>query len=111
MLRFMLPLACLAMFQSPVAADDLQTVLKGKAVASRASASCHSIEPRGDSPVTDATPFRELVSTFSGEDVEDSVKSGLTLSHQVKLGARLTADDADALIAFLRWLATEAAGE
>lgn len=112
MLSFLLPLVCIGMLHSQrAAADNLAAIEKGRTVASRACASCHSIGLRGDSPVADAAPFRDLVSRWSGEEIENALKTGLSISHRAKMVSQIADADADALIAFLRSLAEELAGE
>ncbi len=103
--------AATALSSGPVKADDVQTILAGKAVAEKACAKCHSVGFRGESAAPRATPFRDLVSTWSGEELQDAVKSGLPVRHGPAYNLQLPPADTLALLAYLDSLATEASGE
>ena len=60
-MRIALPLLALVAFTLPaIAADDAQLIVEGKRLAEINCTRCHNIEATGESPLTDAPPFREI---------------------------------------------------
>ena len=82
----------------------------GRAVAERSCQSCHAIGPDGDSPVTNAPAFRELVKRFPPEDLAEALGEGIVDAHSGAVqmpDIQLEPEQVDDLIAYLQTLQGE----
>lgn len=56
-------------------------IVKGRAMASRLCARCHSIDKQGSSPLPAAPPFRELSSKWPLSHLEEALAEGIVTGH------------------------------
>lgn len=62
-------------------AMNLEAASRGRAIASMGCASCHAIDPAGDSPLAIAPPFREIVRRRGSDDLAAAFEQGLVTTH------------------------------
>lgn len=62
-------------------AMNLEAASRGRAIASMGCASCHAIDPAGDSPLAIAPPFREIVQRRGSDDLAAAFEQGLVTPH------------------------------
>lgn len=77
---------------------------RGKAFARSHCARCHAIEPRGESPLPAAPPFRRLHLRYRVEGLEEALAEGIITGHPAMPEFRLTPGQIADLIAFLKSL-------
>ena len=74
-MRIALPLLALVAFTLPaLAADDAQLIVEGKRLAEINCTRCHNVEATGESPLTDAPPFREIATNYDRDEMVDGSK-------------------------------------
>ena len=62
-------------------AMNLEAASRGRAIAIVGCASCHAIDPMGDSPLAIAPPFRQIVQRRGSDDLARAFEQGLVTTH------------------------------
>jgi mono/diheme cytochrome c family protein len=113
MIRFVWRAAPLALtLTSAAAAPALAqpaAVARGHRLAATMCASCHAIEPRGDSPNADAPRWRDLTTLEPGRSIDEVFAKGLLVLHPGMPSWGLTDRDQSDLLAYLRTIQRTAA--
>lgn len=87
-LRPLIGLIALAMLASVTpalgadSAEEMGDVDRGHALARDKCGSCHSIEPRGESPLKDAPTLRALAAKWPLEHLEEALAEGIVTGHE-----------------------------
>lgn len=101
-MRFALPFIALIAFTAPaLAQDDAAMIAEGKRLASINCTRCHNIEATGESPLTDAPPFREIAKNYDPEELVDGFMEGLAVRHPMMPDWDVTEPQARELAAFV----------
>ncbi len=101
-MRIALPvLALIALTHPALAADDAKLIAEGKRLSEINCARCHNIEATGESPLTDAPPFREVAQNYDRVEMIDSFMEGLAVRHPLMPDWEVTEPQAEALTAFV----------
>ena len=97
-----LSLFCLVLAVSPAwAQDEAQKIAEGKRLAEINCISCHNIEAEGESPLTDAPPFREIALNYDEMELVDGFMEGLAVRHPLMPDWEVTEPQAEDLAAFI----------
>ena len=104
-LAFAFVLLCTA----PAVAQDGADIAEGKRLSELNCARCHNLEASGESPLTDAPPFREIAKNYDVDELTDSFMEGLAVRHPLMPDWEVTEPQAAALAQFVMSLA--AAGD
>ena len=84
-------------------AIDLGNIDDGKMIAEEFCSGCHSISKEGDSPFSEAPPFREIVKKWPPESLAEALTEGIVVGHEAmpvfEFGPEVLAD-------FLAYLST-----
>lgn len=108
-MRIALPLLALVAFTLPaLAAEDPKMVAEGKRLAEINCVRCHNIEATGESPLTDAPPFRDMSANYDRLEMIDGFMEGLAVRHPLMPDWDVTEPQAEALTAFVMSLGTGA---
>ena len=89
-----------------LAADDSAQIAEGKRLANINCARCHNLETSGESPLTDAPPFREIAKNYDRFELVDGFMEGLAVRHPLMPDWDVTEPQAEALAAFVISLGT-----
>jgi mono/diheme cytochrome c family protein len=89
-------------------AMDLESASRGRAMASIGCASCHAIDPAGDSPLAIAPPFREIVRRRGSDDLAAAFEQGLVTTHPTMPPYVFRAGEIHDLTAYLDTLRADA---
>jgi cytochrome c len=81
------------------------SVERGKAIAERLCARCHSVTPAGDSPVALAPPFRQLPQRYPLEHLAEALAEGIVTGHPDMPQFKFSPSEIDALLGFIDSLA------
>lgn len=101
-MRIALPfLALVALTLPALAAEDPKLVAEGKRLAEINCVRCHNIEASGESPLTDASPFREIARNYDRDELVDGFMEGLAVRHPLMPDWDVTEAQAEALTAFV----------
>ncbi|WP_421694318.1 c-type cytochrome [Aestuariivirga sp.] len=102
-MRIITALALLLLTALPAAAaDDLAaSIAEGKRLATINCARCHNLEAAGESPLTDAPPFRDVAKDYDREELIDSFMEGLAVRHPLMPDWDVTEPQATALTDFV----------
>ncbi len=101
-MRLTLPVLALLAFAAPaLAQDDAAMIAEGKRLAEINCTRCHNIEPEGESPLTDAPPFREIAKDYDLEELVDGFMEGLAVRHPLMPDWDVTEPQARELAAFV----------
>jgi cytochrome c len=104
-----LPFLALIMVASPAfAQDEAAKIAEGKRLAEINCARCHNIEAEGESPLTDAQPFREIAANYDEIELIDGFMEGLAVRHPLMPDWEVTEPQAEQLAAFVMSLGTGA---
>lgn len=99
------PLIALFLLITPAAAfaqqDDAALIAEGKRLSEINCTRCHNIEAEGDSPLTDAPPFREISLNYDNMELIDGFMEGLAVRHPLMPDWEVTEPQAEALTAFI----------
>ena len=87
-------------FATPALAQDA-VLAEGKRLAEINCTRCHSIEADGESPLTDAPPFREIARNYDPSELVDGFMEGLAVRHPLMPDWDMTEPQAQALSAFV----------
>jgi cytochrome c len=77
----------------------------GKALATVNCATCHAIDVSGNSPMSDAPPFRNIALNYSPDELEDAFNDGVATEHPAMPDWQVTPEQAAALTAYIMSLA------
>ena len=95
-------LFALLLLASPaLAQDDAATIAEGKRLAVINCTKCHNIEAAGESPLTDAPPFREIARNYDEMELIDGFMDGLAVRHPLMPDWEVTQPQAEQLAAFV----------
>lgn len=99
-------LALIAFTLPALAGEDSKQLAEGKRLADINCVRCHNLEPAGESPLTDAPPFREIARNYDREELIDGFMDGLAVRHPLMPDWEVTEPQAAALAAFVMSLGT-----
>lgn len=94
-----------------LAQDEAAQIAEGKRLAEINCMRCHNIEATGESPLTDAPPFREIASNYDKMELVDGFMEGLAVRHPLMPDWEVTEPQAEELAAFVLSLGTGAKAE
>lgn len=102
-------LSCLALvvLSGSALAQDADPVAQGRKLSQINCTRCHNIEAAGESPLTDAPPFRELAKNYTPEELTDGFMEGLAVRHPLMPDWEVTEPQAGALTAYIMSLKGE----
>lgn len=90
------------LFAAPaLAEDDAASIAEGKRLAEINCARCHNLETQGESPLTDAPPFREIAKNYDRYELIDGFMEGLAVRHPLMPDWDVTEPQAQELTAFV----------
>ena len=89
---------------APAQDGPVQAAERGRLIVSGTCASCHAVGPVGASPMSDATPFREIVQRYPLDQLEEGFAEGLVTAHPAMPAFVFSASEIDDLIAYLETL-------
>jgi cytochrome c len=84
-----------------LAQDEAAQIAEGKRLAGINCARCHNIEAEGESPLTDAPPFREIAANYDMMELVDGFMEGLAVRHPLMPDWDVTEPQATELAAFV----------
>ena len=97
-----LPVLALLLAASPAFAQDhAAKIAEGKRLAEINCTRCHNIEAEGESPLTDAPPFREIAANYDEMELVDGFMEGLAVRHPLMPDWEVTEPQAEELAAFV----------
>ena len=106
-MRPILPLIALLLAASPALGQGMDAkIAEGKRLAEINCTRCHNIEAEGESPLTDAAPFREISQNYDMMELVDGFMEGLAVRHPLMPDWEVTEPQAEALAAFVMSLGT-----
>jgi mono/diheme cytochrome c family protein len=91
------------------AADD--AVAQGEAILQKNCSRCHAIGTTGKSTHPQAPPFRDVVTRYPVEDLEESLAEGIVSGHPDMPEFTFTPDEINAIVAYLNDLKAKTAGK
>jgi mono/diheme cytochrome c family protein len=91
----------LMLLAAPALAQSADLVAEGKRLSEINCTKCHNIEAEGDSPLTDAPPFREISLNYDNMELIDGFMEGLAVRHPLMPDWETTEPQAEALTAFI----------
>lgn len=94
-------LLALFLLASPALAQDASVIAEGKRLSEINCAKCHNLEAEGESPLTDAPPFRDIAKNYDPLELTDSFMEGLAVRHPLMPDWEVTEPQAEALTAFI----------
>ena len=95
-------LAAAAMCAAPaIDSASAEDVSAGRAMAQKLCARCHAIGPIGDSPLTEAPPFRTFSSKYPIDSLAEAFAEGIVVGHPDMPEFKFEPDEIDALLAYL----------
>jgi cytochrome c len=108
----MLALLALLLATSPaLAQDEAAKIAEGKRLAEINCTRCHNITAEGESPLTDAPPFREIAGNYDEMELVDGFMEGLAVRHPLMPDWDVTEPQAAELAAFVMSLGSGGAKE
>jgi mono/diheme cytochrome c family protein len=101
-MRPILPVLALLLAASPaLAQDEAAKIAEGKRLSEINCIRCHNIEAEGESPLTDAPPFREIAKNYDMMELVDGFMEGLAVRHPLMPDWEVTEPQAEDLAAFV----------
>ena len=94
--------ACIALLFATTAARTEDGLEKGRELATRMCAHCHAVGKWERSPLTNATPFRQMEARVDYDDLQRRLQDGLVAGHPAMPMFVFKAEEARALIVYLR---------
>jgi len=91
-----------------LAQDEAAMIAEGKRLAEINCTKCHNIEASGESPLTDAPPFREIAKNYDEMELVDGFMEGLAVRHPLMPDWDVTEPQAEELAAFVMSLGSGA---
>jgi cytochrome c len=102
MMKLILPLIAAALLAGPALAEDkAAAIAAGKRLSEINCARCHNIEAEGQSPLTDAPPFREIAKNYDRYELIDGFMEGLAVRHPLMPDWEVTEPQAEELTEFV----------
>lgn len=105
-MRIIVSLALCCLYAGPVLAQG-DAIDVGRRLSEINCTRCHSIETAGESPLTDAPPFRELAKNYTPEELTDGFMEGLAVRHPLMPDWEVTEPQAEALTAYIMSLKSD----
>lgn len=104
------PAFAVLLLATPALAQDYDAaaIAAGKRLATINCTKCHNIEATGESPLTDAPPFREISKNYDYYELVDGFMEGLAVRHPLMPDWDVTEPQADSLAAFVMSLGSGA---
>lgn len=93
-------LLALFLLSAPALAGDAD-IAEGRRLSQINCTRCHNIAAAGESPLTDAPPFRELAKNYTPEELTDGFMEGLAVRHPLMPDWEVTEPQAQELTAFI----------
>jgi len=84
-----------------LAQDDAALIAEGKRLSEINCSRCHNLASEGESPLTDAPPFREIAKNYDHSELMDGFMEGLAVRHPLMPDWDVTEPQAEALAAFV----------
>lgn len=101
-MRPILPILALLLAAAPaLAQDEAAKIAEGKRLSEINCTRCHNIEAEGESPLTDAPPFREIAKNYDMMELVDGFMEGLAVRHPLMPDWEVTEPQAEELAAFV----------
>lgn len=97
-------MGCLVLLVPATATAQPSAVEEGRAALESRCSRCHAIGPEGASPRADAPPFREIMTRYAPEDLEESLAEGITSGHPDMPEFILSPEEIGAVVAYLHTL-------
>ena len=102
MMKLILSLVAAALLAGPaLAADKAASIAEGKRLAEINCARCHNLSTEGESPLTDAPPFREIAKNYDRYELIDGFMEGLAVRHPLMPDWDVTQPQAEELTDFV----------
>ncbi|ESR25728.1 c-type cytochrome [Lutibaculum baratangense] len=77
-------------------------IARGEALAEEMCSRCHAIGLEGESPLADAPPFREVVTRYPVEHLQEALAEGIVVAHDAPMPEfELPPEEIDDLLAYL----------
>jgi len=93
-----------------LAAQDAPQIA-GAAILQKNCARCHAIGTTGDSPHSEAPPFREVVHRYPPENLEESLAEGIVSGHTEMPEFAFSSEEISAIIGYLNDLKDQVTGK
>ncbi len=77
-------------------------VKDGRLLVETHCAACHAVGRKGASPNREAPPFRRLSARYPVEQLQEALVEGILVGHPAMPTFEFSADEADAIIAYIR---------
>jgi cytochrome c len=101
-MKTILSLMALLIATAPaLAQDEAQKIAEGKRLAEINCMRCHNIEAEGESPLTDAEPFRDIALNYDLIELVDGFMEGLAVRHPLMPDWEVTEPQAEQLASFV----------
>jgi cytochrome c len=100
----LIPLTAIALLIAAgpsLAQDESALIAEGKRLSEINCARCHNLATEGESPLTDAPPFREIAKNYDRPELIDGFMEGLAVRHPLMPDWDVTEPQAEALAAFV----------
>lgn len=78
---------------------------RGRVLLQQHCARCHAIDAKGESPLKDAPPLRDIYERFAPRDLHAMLVAGMVSRHRDMPQVEMSPQDADAVMAYLFALA------
>lgn len=102
-------LACAPQTPTVVNGNAVASIEDGRAIAEEQCGRCHAPGAEGDSPRTDAPPFRTILSRYRADTLTEELISGIKLGHPDMPLFELNPQGVDDLVAYLKSIQEPAA--
>lgn len=105
--RFAILIALAGVLAAPLTlarADDAALAVHGKAVVDKHCSRCHQTGRTGTSRLPDAPPFRELMTRYAPETLEEALGEGLSSGHPAMPEFVFEPDEIAAIVAYFATL-------
>jgi len=104
-----LALLAFVLLIAPPALADEAAIARGKALVEINCTRCHNVTEAGESPLTDAPPFREVAKNYTVDELVDGFMEGLAVRHPMMPDWDMTLDQAEEIAAYVMSLKPAAA--
>src|SRR5664280_911651 len=96
-------LVCLSATSNAATSSQLRS--RGKALLQEHCGRCHAIGAVGKSPLTAATPMRDIYARFAPRELQAELREGMVSRHREMPQIDFSDEDVDAIMAYLYALA------
>lgn len=93
-----------------LAAPDASQI-SGAAILEKNCARCHAIGATGDSPHSEAPPFRDVVKRYPPENLEESLAEGIVSGHAEMPEFTFSSEEVSAIVGYLNDLKDQVTGK